>query len=357
MIATNEAADVLRHGWQDAASTLAADIPEVAELLQARLEMAIASQRLDERHLLDTIEEVESVSSRAGSPASQALARRLRRTVYEYLLALDAARPMEVAAPDMESPAPFAGPMVGAEEVAAMGHALLSRGHEETEEVADAPVETTDTAVLEDLVAAAPALPDPEPTTVEATEPESATVDEALSEPELTTDEAISEPELTTVAVSAAETTSRRRFALRLRRRHGAEPSLRSLDALLADDDALPLDESAEEPGWRFTPPDQSDGAVDEAEPGAEPSAEAEPEPLAEAEAEAEPEVAAVEAQAEPVAEAEAEPDPEPEAVAEAEPELEPEAAAVEPEPEAVAEAEPEPEAEARARARGRSRA
>ncbi len=89
----NESADVLRHGWYDAAATLAADIPEVAELLQARLEIAITSHSLDERHLLDTIEEVEAISSRAGSPASEALALRLRRTVYEYLLALDAVVP------------------------------------------------------------------------------------------------------------------------------------------------------------------------------------------------------------------------------------------------------------------------
>jgi hypothetical protein len=89
----NESADVLRHGWYDAAATLAADIPEVAELLQARLEIAITSHSLDERHLLDTIEEVEAMSSRAGSPASEALALRLRRTVYEYLLALDAVVP------------------------------------------------------------------------------------------------------------------------------------------------------------------------------------------------------------------------------------------------------------------------
>jgi hypothetical protein len=131
VIATNEAVDVLRHGWQDAASTLAADVPEVAELLQARLEMAVATERLDERHLLDTIQEVESVTARAGSPSGQALARRLRRTVYEYLLALDAARPLETAQANVDQPASAAdSPMVGAEEVAALGHAATSREDE-----------------------------------------------------------------------------------------------------------------------------------------------------------------------------------------------------------------------------------
>jgi hypothetical protein len=128
VIATDEALDVLRHGWHDAATTMAADVPEVAELLQARLEMAIATGRLDERDLLETIHEVESVSSRAGSPSSQPLARRLRRTVYEYLLALDAIRPSETARAAIDQPAAAPGsPMVGAEEVAALGHVSRSR--------------------------------------------------------------------------------------------------------------------------------------------------------------------------------------------------------------------------------------
>ena len=120
MIVINESADVLRHGWYDAAATLAADIPEVAELLQARLEIAITSQSLDERHLLDTIEEVEAMSSRAGSPASEALALRLRRTVYEYLLALDAVVPGREpadagAATAAETTAALAGPVGAAD--------------------------------------------------------------------------------------------------------------------------------------------------------------------------------------------------------------------------------------------------
>jgi hypothetical protein len=128
VIATNEAVDVLRHGWQDAASTLAADVPEVAELLQARLEMAISTERLDERNLLETIQEVESVTSRAGSPSSLTLARRLRRTVYEYLLALDATPASNTGRTSVDLPAPAAdSPMVGAEEVAALGHASTAR--------------------------------------------------------------------------------------------------------------------------------------------------------------------------------------------------------------------------------------
>jgi hypothetical protein len=158
VIATNEAVDVLRHGWQDAASTLAADVPEVAELLQARLEMAIATERLDERHLLDTIQEVESVTSRAGSASGQALARRLRRTVYEYLLALDAARPLETVKAPVDQPSWVPGsPMVGAEEVAALGHAATTPAgddHTSPPSAADPPaeVEPGGDSVADDLV-------------------------------------------------------------------------------------------------------------------------------------------------------------------------------------------------------------
>jgi hypothetical protein len=214
VIATNEAADVLRHGWQDAASTLAADIPEVAELLQARLEMAIASQRLDERHLLDTIEEVESVSSRAGSPASQALARRLRRTVYEYLLALDAARPLENARVEVEhrSTSPESR-MVGAEEVAALGHMTLSgaraREHSDTQ-----PTEA--------------AAPDIEVAGADAVDAD------VLSDDLADLDGGAAGEDTVILAIP----TSRRRFALRRRQRHGPGDTTDAIgdDALEADD-------------------------------------------------------------------------------------------------------------------------
>ncbi len=201
MIATNEAVQVLRHGWQDAASTLAADVPEVAELLQARLEMAIATQRLNEHDLLETIQEVESVTSRAGSPSSTELARRLRRTVYEYLLALDAARPSETARTAVGQPATSPGsPMVGAEEVAALGHAARTRASDPAE-VEETLVETFDaSAVLE----AAP------PTTVPP-HPAPASQSPADSEDEDAGAEA--DPS------AAPATATRRRFALRRRQR------------------------------------------------------------------------------------------------------------------------------------------
>jgi hypothetical protein len=132
VIAMNDAVDVLRHGWQDAAGIFAPDSPEIAELLQARLEMAVANRSLDENHLLGAIDDVESMAASTGSPSGQALARRLRRTVYEYLLALDAA-PAPVLAVQLAAPAqaPIAAtPEPDAhveaeaepEEVSALGH-------------------------------------------------------------------------------------------------------------------------------------------------------------------------------------------------------------------------------------------
>jgi hypothetical protein len=113
VIAVNDAVDVLRTGWTDAATMFVPESPEIAELLQARLEMAALGGELDEAHLLGAVADVESLATSAGSASGAALALRLRRTVYEYLLALDAAPPR---------PAPRAGDDAASPEVAALGH-------------------------------------------------------------------------------------------------------------------------------------------------------------------------------------------------------------------------------------------
>jgi hypothetical protein len=166
----NDAVDVLRHGWQDAAGIFAPDSPEIAELLQARLEMAVANRSLDENHLLGAIDDVESMAASTGSPSGQALARRLRRTVYEYLLALDAAPPPVLAAPAptlaraVQTPEPEAEP----EEVTALGHRATppsstatppAPAAAEAEVVDVAPVDTP----TEDHVEAAATSPEPAP--------------------------------------------------------------------------------------------------------------------------------------------------------------------------------------------------
>ncbi|MHB8718775.1 MAG: hypothetical protein ACYDAC_07780 [Candidatus Dormibacteria bacterium] len=98
MIATSPSLDVLRHGWLDAAAALAPEVPAIAELLDQRLEDVVRTQRLSEEDLLATIAEVEAAAAAAGTPAAAALTMRLRRTVYEFLLAVDATSAVELAA-------------------------------------------------------------------------------------------------------------------------------------------------------------------------------------------------------------------------------------------------------------------
>jgi hypothetical protein len=265
VIAMNDAVDVLRHGWQDAAGIFAPDSPEIAELLQARLEMAVANRALDETHLLGAIDDVESMAESTGSPSGQALARRLRRTVYEYLLALDAAPPPVLAAPG-PAPAPAEPPVTPepqpeVEEVAALGH-------------------RTTTA---DALAAAP------------TDDAGAHADDE---------------------VEANGESQARRSRLGLRRSQGdtqtGDEAAAELDA--EADAAGPLE--AAEPTWQYQPtttsgqPDplaspQTEAqaqAQDQAEPQVEPEPEIAPEPGAQAQAQPEPEVAPAPAEPEGVA-------------------------------------------------------
>ena len=103
MIAISDSVDVLRNGWKDAATMFVPESPEIAELLHARLEMATLADELDEAHLLGAIADIESLAASAGSSSGAALALRLRRTVYEYLLALDAAPPAPDPVPPTEN--------------------------------------------------------------------------------------------------------------------------------------------------------------------------------------------------------------------------------------------------------------
>lgn len=111
--------DVLRHGWRDATSTLAPGVPELAEWLAARLETAAARGETDEAHLIAVVDEASGLCAGAGASAPQ-LVKRLRRTVYEYLLALDAVTPQER---DPESHAPLWLPPPAPSSVVSMGGA------------------------------------------------------------------------------------------------------------------------------------------------------------------------------------------------------------------------------------------
>ena len=129
MIVANDAVDVLRHGWDDAAGIFAPERPEIAELLQARLEMVVSGGILDEAHLLGAISDIPDLATAAGSSSGPALALRLRRTVYEYLLALDAAPAPAAPAPVPPTvAAPTQDAVPAAEEVAAVGHRRTDPG-------------------------------------------------------------------------------------------------------------------------------------------------------------------------------------------------------------------------------------
>jgi hypothetical protein len=113
-----ESLGILRRGWMDAASTLAPHVSGLPELLTARLEELTASGDLDEPHLMPVVDQAAQLAVDAGSAeVSHSLATRLRRTIYEYLLSLDAAVDAGTAEENGHIQEPPTGPLIGAEEV------------------------------------------------------------------------------------------------------------------------------------------------------------------------------------------------------------------------------------------------
>ncbi len=127
--------------------------------------------------------------------------------MYEYLLALDAARPLETTRARVDQPAAAAGsPMVGAEEVAALGHASQAR---------------EDAQALAEGAAAAPPTVEEELSAAEAAG-QAADADDAPDAP-----------------------ASRRRFGLRRRQRSGAEAAEGVAETSEVDDSAVEQDPTA----------------------------------------------------------------------------------------------------------------
>ncbi|HKR99671.1 MAG TPA: hypothetical protein VJU79_09165, partial [Candidatus Dormibacteraeota bacterium] len=116
-----DSVDVLRQGWNDAASSLAPDVAGLREALDEGLSGAERSGALNEQTLLAAIDEAMRRTGDAVSPeAGPALVRRLQRSVYEYLLSLDAVLPEESSS-WADRPAHQEGAvLIGAEEVAAL---------------------------------------------------------------------------------------------------------------------------------------------------------------------------------------------------------------------------------------------
>jgi len=115
--------ELLRQGWLEAASTMAPGVPALSDLLVQRLNGAQQEDRLDEPTLLGAVDDATRIASEALAPdAASALARRLQRSVYEYLLSLDALRTEEATVwPSRTLASTGEGAvLIGAEEVAAL---------------------------------------------------------------------------------------------------------------------------------------------------------------------------------------------------------------------------------------------
>jgi tetratricopeptide (TPR) repeat protein len=113
----------LRQTWNHACSNIPHDTGKIADLLEDGLNRAEAENSLDEAGLLKIVDGVNASTEQLLPPeAAKELNLNLRRAVYEYLLAVDAATVTETAPADGRAVAPppreHEVPLIGAEEVA-----------------------------------------------------------------------------------------------------------------------------------------------------------------------------------------------------------------------------------------------
>jgi hypothetical protein len=118
----SETVDVLRQGWMDAATAFAPDVESVRQTLEKGLRSAERHDSLNEQTLLTAIDEAMlKGGDEIPQDVGQALVRRLQRSVYEYLLSLDATKPEEaVPWPGDEALRGEGAVLIGVEEVAAL---------------------------------------------------------------------------------------------------------------------------------------------------------------------------------------------------------------------------------------------
>jgi len=103
-------AGVLRRAWLDVAGTAAPQLPGLPGLLDERLSDLEAAGALDEPSLLAVAEEASQYALEQGAgEVARALSKRLRRAIYEFLLALDAVNPAELANAPALTPPPAVG--------------------------------------------------------------------------------------------------------------------------------------------------------------------------------------------------------------------------------------------------------
>jgi len=106
-------AGMLRRAWADIAATVAPQLTDLPVLLDARLTDLESAASLNEPSLLAVAEDASQYALEQGAgEVARTLSKRLRRSIYEFLLALDAVNPAEMAnAPAIpHATSPFAPP-------------------------------------------------------------------------------------------------------------------------------------------------------------------------------------------------------------------------------------------------------
>lgn len=126
--------DLLHRGWEDAVSEITSHLPEVRATMETEYAALLHEDRLDEQALLAAVREVAAVAARAaGADKARLLSRSMHRSVYEYLLSLDALTPEETSG-DAGDGGVAADPsrLIGMEEVAELeGRQAALRAEEE----------------------------------------------------------------------------------------------------------------------------------------------------------------------------------------------------------------------------------
>lgn len=126
--------DLLHRGWEDAVSEITPHLPEVRATMETEYAALLHESRIDEQALLAAVREVATVAARAaGADKARLLSRSMHRSVYEYLLSLDAMTPEETAG-DADNGGVATDPsrLIGMEEVAEIeGRQAAIRAEEE----------------------------------------------------------------------------------------------------------------------------------------------------------------------------------------------------------------------------------
>ena len=126
--------DLLHRGWEDAVSEITPHLPEVRATMETEYAALLHESRIDEHALLAAVREVAAVATRvAGADKARLLSRSMHRSVYEFLLSLDALTPEETAGDtDAGGVATDPSRLIGMEEVAELeGRQAALRAEEE----------------------------------------------------------------------------------------------------------------------------------------------------------------------------------------------------------------------------------